>query len=227
MPLPLDAFSLLRAAPVFAAAPDAALTDLAALGREARFPARTLLAARGQQPDRIWCVLEGAVELGFYSEDGRPALLGPIAPGGWATWLGCFHDAPLPHDLWTGPATRLMAFPTTAVRALAQAHPQVYPAVMAHVGQRLRELISWSLAASLVHPERRLALLLAIACRSGVADGPHRLGLTQDRIAASGFGARQRVARLLAGLVRRGLIETVYGGVIVPSRAALEAFAGP
>jgi CRP/FNR family cyclic AMP-dependent transcriptional regulator len=220
-----DPLTVLAASPVFAALPAAAAAELATLAREEVYDRPTLLAARDTRPGSLWHVLAGGVEVGLFSAGGRPAVLGPILPGGWATWLSCFHDAPLPHDLWTGPETRLLAFPAATVRRLALENPQVYPPLIALVGDRMRDLIGWSLAAGLASPERRMAWLLSSLCRPLPGDGPHRLRLTQDHLAATGFGTRQRAARLLAALQQRGLVEHVYGAVAVPSRARLEAFA--
>jgi len=225
-PTDAEALTVLRASAVFAGAAPADLAHLAGLARQELYPVRALLVARGARPDRLWCVLEGAVELGLYAEDGRPALLGPILPGGWATWLGCFHPAPMPHDLWTVPATRLLAFPAAAVRDLAAANPGVQGRVIERIGERMRELIGWTLAAGLSDPERRLAYLLAVISRGlpGPAGGPAELSLTHDRLAAMGLGSRQRVARLLTRLAARGLVELRYGRVLVRSRKRLEAF---
>lgn len=220
-----DPLAVLAASPVFAALPPAAAAELAGLAREAVFDRPTLLAARDSRPGSLWHVLEGGVEVGLFSAGGRPAVLGPILPGGWATWLSCFHDSPLPHDLWTGPDTRLLAFPVATVRRLAQENPQVYPPLITLVGDRMRDLIGWSLAAGLSSPQRRLAWLLASLCRPLAGDGPHRLRLTQEHLAATGFGTRQRVARLLALLEQDGLTDSGYGEIVVPSRARLEAFA--
>ena len=212
---------------VFAGLPPAELAALGALAAEARFDRPTLLAARGERPASLWPVLSGAVEIGLYSESGRTAQLAPILSGGWATWLACFQDQPLPHDLWTGPDTRLLAFPAAEVRALAARRPEVYPRLINRIGERMRDLIGWALAASLSDPERRLAYLLAVTAR-GLADGgdgPVTLRLTQDRIAAMGLGTRQRVARLLRALAARGLIFRGYGALEVPSLHRLEAFA--
>lgn len=220
-----DPLAILAASPVFAALPADAAAELAGLAREEVYDRPTLLAARDSRPGSLWHVLDGGVEVGLFSAGGRPAVLGPILPGGWATWLSCFHDAPLPHDLWTGPDTRLLAFPVATVRRLAQANPQVYPPLITLVGDRMRDLIGWSLAAGLSSPERRLAWLLSSLCRPLAGDGPHRLRLTRDHLAATGFGTRQRAARLLASLQRQGLVDNAYGAVVVLSRARLEAYA--
>jgi CRP-like cAMP-binding protein len=220
------ALDALTGSAVFADVPIPELAALAALAVEERFAVPTRLAERGDQPPRLWRVMEGSVEIGLFSESGRTAQLAPILPGGWATWLACFHQAPLPHDLWTGHDTRLLAFPAQAVRNLAARNPQIYPHLVARIGERMRDLIGWALAASLSDPERRLAYLLIVTARdSGEGpDDPVVLPLTQERLAATGLGSRQRVARLLSGLARRGLVECGYGVVRIPSRQKLEAF---
>ena len=213
---------------VLSVLPPRAQEDLAALAREERYQPGTLVARQGEIPDRLWFVAEGSVQLGLYAPDGRVSLLSPIAAGGWATWIACFSPSPWPHDIWTESGARLLAFPAEAVRRAAQAYPVVYPRVIARMGERTRELIGWSLAASLLDPEARLAYLLAHNCRqiSQAPDGPIELSLTQERIGQMGLGTRQRVGRLLVALEKRGLVRVRYGGVQVVCLDALERFAG-
>lgn len=223
----LDPLAILSAEPVFSVlAPDVA-RNLASLARVEVYPAASLLAERGSRPDLLWYIAEGSVELGLFSQGGRSAILGPILPGGWATWLACFHQAPLPHDLWTGPDTRLVAFPAAEVRRAAEDNGRVYAAVVARIGDRMRSLIGWHLASGLGSPERRLAWLLASLAQSASrqTDGTVDLRLSHEHLAATGFGSRQRVARLLGRLEAEGLIQRGYGTVRIPDWKALETYA--
>lgn len=222
-----SALEALTASPVFADVPLPDLTALAAIAVEEHYAPSSLLAAQGERARYLWRVVEGSVEIGLFSAAGRTAQLAPILPGGWATWLACFDDAPLPHDLWTSGGTRLIAFPAKAVRDLAERRPQVYPVLIHRIGERMRDLIGWALAASLSDPERRLAYLLAVTARAPAdgRDGPIELALTQERIAAIGLGTRQRVARLVRGLSDRGLVRQGYGVLTIPSLRRLENFA--
>ena len=222
-----DVLAILRAEPVFSCAGASALTELAVLAHEQRYPQQTLVAGRGTLPTSLWYVAEGALDLGFYSGAGRLAQLPPIAPGSWAPWVGCFNLSPLPHDIWTAAHTRLVAFPAAAVRRLAERTPGVYERLVQIFGDQLRQLITWTLTANIASPDRRLAYLLASICRaaSPTHDGPHTLALTQERIAAMGFGSRQYVAQTVAALRDRGLIRCAYGRLDVLSLRGLDDFA--
>jgi CRP-like cAMP-binding protein len=223
----VEPLAAIRNSFVLSALPTEVQAELAALAREEIYQPGSLLARAGELPDRLWYVSHGAVEIGLYSREGRSVLLSPIVAGGWATWLACFSPAPLPHDLWTGPETRLLAFPSDVLRRMAAAHPAIYPRLIERIGDRVRELIGWSFSSTLVDPERRLAYLLVHNCREmrRPSDGPYILNLSHERIGQMGIGTRQRVARLLTALESRGLVSTRYGQVEVPSLSQLDAFA--
>jgi len=222
-----DPLAAVRGAFVFSVLPPEAQAGLAGLAREEVYPEESLLVRLGDTPDRLWFVCEGGVQLGLYRRDGRAMLLSPIVAGGWATWIACFNPGPLPHDLWTLPSTRLLAFPAEAVRHLAATHPAVYPRVIERIGDRVRDLVRWSFAGGLAEPERRLAVLLAQICREHRPghDGPHEISLTLERIGRMGIGSRQLVARSLALLAAEGLVERRYGRVRVRSVRALDDYA--
>jgi CRP-like cAMP-binding protein len=221
-------FGALKSSPVFLTAPTAALMGLARLARRERMPTRTLLCAAGEPCDALRFVCSGAIDVSLASRDGRVSSLSPVMPGGWATWLGCFHDAPLPHDLWAAAGTAAFAFPKRSVLALANDHPAIYRAAIQEIGARMRALMTWTLSANTMDGERALAQFILASCRAGgcVGDGPTSLDMTQEQIGHLGFGSRQRVGRLLSALERRSLIVARYGRIHAPSLRKIERFLG-
>ncbi len=223
---PIDPLDALRAAAPFARVPKAALERLAKHARTERFVRRTLLSPAGGRLDHLRWVRAGAVEVSLVSKDGRMSSLSPIGRGGWATWLGCFHEARMPHDLWAAAQSVCVAFPCREVRALADIYPGIYHEVIQEIGGRMRALMTWTLESNALDAERALARLVLALCRAGggANDGPTYLDATQEQIAHLGFGSRQRVSRKLHALEARQLIALRYGRISVPSLRKLERF---
>jgi len=224
MPLSKDQiFDLLKSSSVFCDIPEDEISRLSALARQDYFPDRTLLISADTHPEQIWYVLDGSIQTGIFSQSGKLASLPPIARGQWTPWMGCFLDTPLPHEYWCDAQSRLLSLPTKAIRAIAQRHPQIYLKALKTVAGRLNGMISWYLASRLLDPEKQLAYLLAGLYPAGQTD-QYTLTLSLEQIAAMGFGTRQRVARILARLENRGLLQRGFKSVSIFSRRDLVRF---
>lgn len=222
------ALAALRSTKVFAGAPSPALQHLASFARLERFAGRTLLCASHERCDTLRYVADGAVQISTVDENGRISALAPIGTGGWATWLGCFHDAPLTHDLWADAGTQTIAFPRAKVVACAEQNPSIYRGAIQEIGVRMRALMSWSLKFDQQDDGRALARFILASCRAagGAKDGPHVLPLTHARLGEVGFGSRQRAGRLVEALESRHLLIAHYGKIHVRSLRAIEAYLG-
>ena len=214
---------LLKKSSVFSDIPDDEISRLAILARQEYFPDRTLLIPVDTEPEQIWFVIEGNVQTGIFSQAGKPASLPPITSGQWTPWIGCFLDAPLPHEYWCEARSRLFSLPTKAIRASAQRYPQIYREALKTVSARLNAMMSWFLASRLLDPEKQLAYLLAGLYPVGQPD-PFQLTLSLEQIAAMGFGTRQRVSRILARLEKRGLLTRGFKSVLIFNRHELVKF---
>lgn len=220
------ALQALRSTPVFSASPDAVQQGLAGFARVESFAQRTLLCGSQERPDALRYILDGVVQISVVDANGRVSALAPLPRGGWATWLGCFHDAPLSHDLWADAGTRTISFPRARVLASAEQHPVIYRGAIQEIGVRMRALMTWSLQFDQQDDVRALGRYIIAACRavSGTRDGPHVLPLTHGRLGELGFGSRQRAGRLLQALVEKSLVKSRYGRIEVPSLRRIEKF---
>ena len=135
-------------------------------------------------------------------------------------------DAPLPHDLWSSPSSLFVAFPKTLVRAAVNSNPDALIDAVDIIGRSLRALMGWHFAVTLASDEQRLAqLLVHLGERNCEAHADRSTAaITHEQIAQLGLGSRQRVARLLKELERRGLIEKRYGSVSIRSLSRLREF---
>lgn len=216
---------MLSAATVLDTLPHEDVRALAALARVERYATPTLLNAAGSPLQSLRLVVEGHVDVLQRRANGDEVALAVIGPGGWATWVGCFAPDPPEHDFYSSHRTVCVAIPCAAVRALAQRHPPMYPAVIADLGVRMRQLMEWTGESVLLGPEQRMAKLLHLFARlQGVGDGPGVVRLTQARLAQLARCSRQSANQLLGSIQRRGLVVARYGRFEIPDMAALQAF---
>lgn len=220
------ALDTLRESFVFGPVPFDAQRRLANLGRRERFEIETVLCAGGEHLDVLRFIQAGTIRPVLRTEAGAAISGAPMACGMWATWPGVFCEPPVPHDLVASPGTECLAFPASAVRETAIAHPEVYRRVIEEISAILRGLMTLSLTSGYNDDERSLARAVLAGCRAANprSDGPVVIEMTQEQIGRLGFGSRQRVARLLRSLASSGILEARYGQIIVPSQRALEAY---
>jgi CRP-like cAMP-binding protein len=176
-------------------------------------------------PQHIRFIVSGSIDLVLSTADGGFSCL-PMFQGRWATWLGCFGSGPLVHDLWSSNSATYVALPCRDVLKAVENNPAALREVIEHVGEWTRFLTGWMLSFAAYGPEKRLVYLLLLASSNACAitrEG-QATAVTQTHLSQFGFGSRQKVSRLLRGLAGKGLISTRYGGVVIPSRAKLEAY---
>ena len=223
----IDALGTLKRSPVFATLTDTQMRQLAGKARIEHFTERTLLTLRGEMPEHIRFIASGSIDLVLSTSEGGYSSL-PMFEGRWATWLGCFGAEPLVHDLWSSNDATYVAFPCRDVRMTVANNPDALREVIEQVGDWTRFLTGWMLSFAAYGPEKRLVYLLLLASSDacGITQEGRPAALTQTHISQFGFGSRQKVSRLLRSLAEKGLVETRYGGVAIPSRARLHAYLG-
>lgn len=186
---------------------------------------RTLLTDREDRPEYLRYVVHGSIDYVLSTAEGGFSYL-PILPGKWMSWIGVFGTAPMMCDLWSSANATLVAIPARDLLRLVGGNPSALLAVVDMVGEWTRLLTGWALSFAAYGPEKRLVYLLLLASSDAVALAKEGQAapVTQTHISQFGFGSRQRVSRLLRSLADKGLIEMKYGGVVIPSRARLEAY---
>lgn len=221
----IDILGVIQSCSVFARLTMAQQRELAGKARIEHYSERTLLTLRGEMPDHIRYIVSGSIDLVLSTAEGGFSSL-PMLEGRWATWLGCFGSEPLVHDLWSSNNLVCVAIPCRDVNKAVANNPDALREVIEHVGEWTRFLTGWMLSFAAYGPEKRLVYLLLLASSDACAITQEGLptAVTQTHISQFGFGSRQKVSRLLRSLADKGLIEMRYGGVIIPSRARLQAY---
>lgn len=219
----IDPLKILGEATVFRRLAPDTLAEMAAVARVERYEDRALLVQRDTHPQFIRYIVEGRADPSTSTLDGRESRLPAHRRGDWVTWGGCLLDSAIPHDLWAGASSVMLAFPASVVRAAVCASPEALLDVVRLLGESQRALMGWYFALTLASDERRLArLLFHLRDRGGAADcDAATVKITQEEIGHLGLGSRQHIARQLKKLEEKGLIETSYGQVSIRSVAGL------
>lgn len=202
------------------------LDELAIQARVERYEVPTLLNAAGTPLQWLRLVVEGHIEIVARRASGKEVSVSDVGPGGWATWLPCFVPTPPVHDLYCGAGSCFIALPVQVVRDFCDQHPQMYPWIIAEIGQRLRLLMEWTGQSVLVGPEQRMAKLIHLLAQDQKLKGnAGTLVVHQTRLASLARCSRQTANTLLGQLEKRGLVRLSYGKVEVLDMARLVAFA--
>ena len=202
------------------------LDTLVAHATVERFDVPTLLNAAGQPLQWLRLVVQGGIEIVARRASGKEVAITDIGPGAWATWLPCFIPAPPEHDFYCATASVFIALPVSQVRTLCAEHPQIYPWIMAEIGQRLRLMMEWTGQSVLAGPEQRMAKLIHILARDQKVKGNTGTLLAhQTRLASLARCSRQTANGLLSQLEKRGLVHIAYGKVDILDMEKLSAFA--
>jgi CRP/FNR family cyclic AMP-dependent transcriptional regulator len=204
----------------------ACLDEIVGFARVERYELPTLLNAAGSPLQWLRLVVDGHIEIVARRASGKEVAVSDVGRGSWATWLPCFVPNPPEHDFYSGAASCFIALPVQEVRALCVRHPELYPWIIAEIGQRLRLLMEWTGQSVLVGPEQRMAKLIHLLARDQKLKGnAGTLVANQTRLASLARCSRQTANTLLGQLEKRGLVSLSYGKFEVLDMAKLVAFA--
>ena len=214
--------------PMLAPLGEARCSDLARRFPSARHPEGERLAEVGEPVSRVLVLHEGVVRQYHRMADAReslvslvcgPALLGHaelLAGRRWVTSVSAFTDVALS---W---------MPAAALAALVEGHPAVARAILRQVAMTACVLAHDQRQVFAMLEQRVANLLLALA-ELQEGDDPRVIeGLTMPMIANSLGSIRRTVAKVVAGLSRRGLIvRRENGDFVLLEPGALEELARP
>jgi CRP-like cAMP-binding protein len=191
-------------------------------GRSRRYPRGARLFHEGERSDFLVLVVAGRVKIVTSSEDGAETLLSVRGPGDLVGEFAAIDGAPRL-------ATAIALEPLDAVALTADdfggflaRFPRAALELVRALVDRLRESDRRRMEFGAHDVTGRLAWLLAELCGEPTAlDGPGVVELSQQELAGLIGASRESVARSLAVLRRRGLVETGRRAVVVLDGVAL------
>jgi CRP/FNR family transcriptional regulator, dissimilatory nitrate respiration regulator len=203
----------LRAVPLFAALDDAALDELAALGRLLHLARKQVLLHEGEPYRGPFVVLSGLVVVYKLSADGRMLILQVCRPGDPLAVVPLFeaHDAGYPAHARTTRETDALFLPQEAFVPFLKRHPEVAWAFLGELAARLKEVTLQLEGVTLREVSSRLARYLLREVEASEAARESQpvldLPLTKGSIASYLGTVHETLSRTFARLIREGVIS--------------------
>lgn len=186
------------------------------------------LFSRGDAPDGLYAVLEGALRVTAVGSEGREAVLAVVEPPQWLGEIAVFDRLPRTHDAVAAGATRVLHVPAAALDALLAQTPAWWRDLGLLATNKLRLLFLALEDAALQPLLPRLARRLVMMAEGhGELSGLSRrvLKVRQEVLAAMVGSSRQSVNQALKELEAQGLVRLAYGELELLDPAGLQRLA--
>jgi CRP/FNR family transcriptional regulator, cyclic AMP receptor protein len=219
-----DYKALLRTGIWFSGLPEPLADALLAAGILRDLASGERLFSRGDAPDGLYAIVDGAIRVSGVSESGKEAVLTLLEAPQWFGEVSVFDGQPRTHDAIAEGATRVINVPQPALDGLFAREPRWWRDLGVLVTHKLRlafiTLEDVALLPVSVRLARRLALMAeGYGERRGVVR--RTVELSQDQLAHMLAVSRQTVNHLLKDLETRGLIRISYASIEIVDLDAL------
>jgi CRP-like cAMP-binding protein len=174
------------------------------------------LFARGDAPDGLYAIIDGAVRITAVSEAGKELLLTRVEAPGWFGEIAVFDRQPRTHDCIADGDAVVMHIPLPALDGLLAAEPLRWRDLGLLVASKLR--LTFEILEDSAHLPLALRLgrrLLVLAGGHGEWRDQHKrvLDVTQEQLASMLSASRQSVNQALKDLEHRGIVKVSYGQI--------------
>ncbi len=184
------------------------------------------LFSRGDPPDGLFAVVDGALRVTAVTAAGREVVLTRAEPPTWLGEIAVFDRQPRTHDCIADGDAVVLHVPLAALDDLLQAKPRWWRDLGVLVAGKLRlafHVMEDAAAAPIVVRLARRLLVLS----GGLGDElDHRrrvVVVAQDQLASMLGASRQTVNAALKELEARGLVKVAYGQVEIVDADGLRA----
>lgn len=228
MNTPFDYAALLRTGSLFQALAPALQEQLLALAQLRRLRGGQRLFARGDAPDGLYGVVDGAMRIGGLAESGKEAVLALMEAPHWFGEIALFDGQPRTHDAWAEGRVTLLHVPQQALLALLEAQPVHWRAFALLMAHKLRLTFVVMEETALLPAAARLARRL-VTMAEGYGDWKDRnrrmLHVPQEQLALMLSLSRQTVNQILKQFEAQHAIVLLRGGIEITDIAKLRSLA--
>jgi CRP/FNR family cyclic AMP-dependent transcriptional regulator len=190
-----------------------ALEEMVDLSRIRRFSDRSLIHARGDEPDGMFSVISGNVRASISSDVGKEALLAIFEPGSWFGESSLFDGLPRPYDAHAQGSCTLLFAPRAALETLLERQPRIYRNILQLLCQRIRLSMVLLETNALLSLEGRLAHRLLMLTQSDDQSITPEVRISQEDLSQMLGITRQSISRVLKLWESEGVIERHYRGL--------------
>ena len=182
------------------------------------------LFSRGDEPDGLYAVLEGAVRVTASSVEGKEALLTLMEPPSWFGEISVFDRQPRTHDAIANEPSKILRVPQRVLDAALAKEPAWWRELGLLVSGKLRlAFIALEDAATVPTPMRLARRLVQMAEGYGEwLDRKKRvIAVRQEELALMLSTSRQTVNQLMKEMEHKGWLKLAYGQVELVDLEAL------
>lgn len=172
----------------------------------------TVLVGEGQQPDGLYVVLRGRVNLIRVADGGRELILGVLGPGAVFGENAAFDSNGMSTSAVASTKAELLRIPRETIAGHVQRDPETLVRLMRLMSAKLREMENIASGLALYDVEERLRRTLARLARCQGRQSPTSSGWilapvpTQSELARMVGSCRETVSRTLSAMARSGLV---------------------
>jgi CRP/FNR family cyclic AMP-dependent transcriptional regulator len=218
----------LRSGSWFQALPSQLQDELLRLGQLRRVGGGQRLFARGDPPDGLYCVLEGAIRISSVSDQGKEALLTMIEAPHWFGEIALFDGLPRTHDAVAEGPAELLHIEQKALLAVLDSHPAWWRELALLLTQKIRIAFLVLEENALLPAAGRVARRL-VSMAEGYGEWKDRsrriIGVPQEQLALMLALSRQTVNQILKQFEAQGLLRLGRGGIEILDIDKLRALA--
>lgn len=219
-----DYRELLRSGRWFQGLPATFQDRLMADGVVRAVAAETYLFARGDAPDGLYAVVDGAVRVTGQGASGKEAVLALVESPQWFGEIAAFDGLARTHDAIAAIDTVVVHVPTPALDAMLTAHPAWWRLLALLVTAKLRMAFVALEDLSVMPLPLRVARQLVLMAE-GYGEWSDRskrvVKVRQELLAAMVNASRQTTNQVLKELEARGLIKLAYGEIEIVDLSGL------
>lgn len=223
----LSVDALLAGSPWFAQVDESARQQVRADVLERAIGAGESLGYQGESQQHWYGVLEGLLKWSITAPDGRTVTLGGQSVGSWFGEGTLLRGQPRGAALVALRYSRVAMLPFETFDWLRRTQAPFNEFLLQQINERLHWFMGNFAAHRLLHADRLVArALVGLVHPLLNPRGEHLLALTQEELANLAAVSRQRCNQSLLAMQREGLVQLVYGAIVVLDVEALRRCAG-
>ena len=221
----MDAIDALRATTLFGDLDDRAQARIAEIAIHRRYRKGSVLFVQGEQAERCFAIVSGAVKISAYHPDGREAVLAVLGPGDVFGELALFDQSPRSADATAMEDSELLSIDAKGLHEAISENPKLGLTMLRVLAERLRQSNEAFQDIAFFDVPGRVARRLADLADAHGRDASEGIlidfALSQESLAQMVGATRESVNKALALLKRRGLVARVGKRYVVSDVARL------
>ncbi|MFT3707059.1 MAG: Crp/Fnr family transcriptional regulator [Archangium sp.] len=211
-----DYAELLGAGRWFQALPSGFRAGLLSAAQVRTFAAGERLFSRGDAPDGVYALIDGAVRATGVGSDGKEAVLALVEPPQWFGEIAVFDGLERTHDAIAVVESKAVHVPSAPLAALLEKNPVWWKDLALLVTAKLRLAFVMMEDTALLPLAPRVARRLVLMAEGygEWADRSRRVvKVRQEVLGAMVSASRQSINQVLKELEARGVIKVAYGEI--------------